>query len=1388
MEPSIYVGRKVQKHILKSLLSAALGKGASKKHEPEGVVPRLYLVYGENGSGKSSMVDLCVQSVEEIAAETGKPVLSMVLDIDAWRFRNGLAPKTPRAMLDALYAVAAGTFAKSADLLAPFSELSKKIGDIESARHYYAKIEWPRELFSAEKSDGAAGGEAAFQTWLEKRIEPADLALAADPLSCLTAAFAECLVGLSLQIPFILGIDGLELAATPEVEGWLKNALLPQLFNKKNNIVFICSGAHSFVRTFRNDFPDELLYPLSPEALPLTRGDIAELAGQKGITLAPEEIERIEHSTAGVPLAVQAILDHLRLNVSLDNVLPEKAAKTASALPESGRLLQETIDRFVLHGDESTKMRLFALAMLYRLDENILAQQWGMPNEEVAAALVSIANRYPSLMRGDRPHIVTRTLLRAYCIADKATKLSEFFKAFSSLHSSFYKQYLEQMQADLPDAVQRYTDPAYQITLCGFLYSLALSSQEEVLKLLPGFFVEALLYNPDFAAVLLDSVDEARPLFSPESLAMIDALRSGLSVGALMKSPLISGRPGDLKAADFVNKYTAGMNDVQQGLLHRIKGELACHGGKFSKAMEEFTKSETLFGPTAPERGLLFENFLCAGYAFLKSGDKKKAVDALNRAVAIKPDDFYAWLAIAKSQQSLGDHTAAVGSYSEAVRINANAAEAWFELGNEYAAINEHGHAIESFTHATQLEPQRPAVWYNLGISFEATARFPEAQKAFQQVVAMVPEHWEALFALGRSLSAQALQQDAIGAFTKAVEIKPDCTNAWKALGKELLAVESFEKAAAALEKAAAVEPDRSDPELWHTIGKAWFGAGNFENAVRCCQKAVDLRKEYFDAWVTLGRGLTELNNFKDANAAFSAAAALNPSDPEIWVSVGNSLYAQGKYQPSIDAYLKATKLRPDTDAIWHSVGLAYQLQRSHAKAVDAFQKSIDTNPNVAEVWYQQGRSYAELDKHTEAASCFAKTVELSPDLHDAWYYRGLSLAKSGNNAEAIPAFVKATQLYASDADIWYQLGLSYAATGQAAEAVKAFGQSIACTDNRPEVYYHLGLAQESQGLYEEAIPAFQKASELSPENVEPWLHFGLCCNSLSRYAEAVGALRRVLELAPDNKDVFLPMALAAHAVGNYAEAVDWYRKVVAYKPDSEEAQYNLGLALHALNDYKEALNVYRKVVQKWPAKDQAWYHMGLAYHAMNDFKEAIAAYREASRLNPDSAEIWYQLGMVFYSTEQYGEAILAFRKVTSRRQDMYEAWYNLGNSYLIWREYDDAIAAYQKAAALRPDDYTAWGYLGSAYYAAKKYDKALEASGKAFQMKSDEPWIVCTLALSKLCAGDAAGATPLFETLLATDTTGQEIAKAVAELQQALAKNPSLKGGKEVLQMLSRK
>ena len=805
MEPSLYAGRKVQKHILKSFLTQALGKpGASGDDD---VAPRIVAVYGDHGLGKTSIIDLCLECVPELPLEKGKTAVSILLDLEAGRFLNGLVPKTPRAMLDDIYTVALATNQKVADALEPYGHCNQKISDIESRRARLIKEEWPFELFLSGNDETAENAGEAFRSWLETKIDPADLQLAENPVERLSTTLAECFGKLSKKIPLVFCIDGFELAVTPELEQWLSQQFLPLLMKDKYGIaVIIATSRASDVHSLRNKVREELLYTVPLVEMPLTGRDIASIAERRGIPLDADLCEEIDIATVGVPLIVQVVLDNLKMNAPLSSVLSGSAVSPSNAVT----LLQEIVTGFIRSPDDETvKLRIFSLAMLSCYNEDILRELWEIKSGEMEEAFSGLGNRY-SFMRGRHLHGGVRDKLRSLLITEAArpgSPLSDFFANFSKVNSSYYAGCCSRMHTDLPDAARRFADRNFQASVLGVLSSLMWSSQAEAMKLLPGYFTEAIHYNPDFAAVLLGFADDFLPFLSPGSLTMIDSLRVALpQAGRIVRSPLLPDGPGNVTSLDFLTKYADGMNDIQKGLLERMKGILACGAGNFGKAIEAFNRSAKLFGTSAAEQSLLFDDYLCAGFAFVKIGDHKRTIEALSRALTVKADNFHAWNELARAHRALGDHGAAIESYVEAVKIDGNALDSWMELGNEYTLLGEHESAVESFTRVTQLKPDETAAWLKLGTSLEALARFPEALAALGKVTAMAPDNWEAYFALGRTQAGQEMQQNAISSFRKVVDLKPDCTEAWKALGDELFAAESFEEAAAALEKAAALD------------------------------------------------------------------------------------------------------------------------------------------------------------------------------------------------------------------------------------------------------------------------------------------------------------------------------------------------------------------------------------------------------------------------------------------------------------------------------------------------------------------------------------------------------------------------------------------------------
>lgn len=65
----------------------------------------------------------------------------------------------------------------------------------------------------------------------------------------------------------------------------------------------------------------------------------------------------------------------------------------------------------------------------------------------------------------------------------------------------------------------------------------------------------------------------------------------------------------------------------------------------------------------------------------------------------------------------------------------------------------------------------------------------------------------------------------------------------------------------------------------WYEQGMVEFAAGEFERAIECYRRAVELDPNYFDAWHALGMAYLRAGRVQDAIAAGKRAVELNPND-----------------------------------------------------------------------------------------------------------------------------------------------------------------------------------------------------------------------------------------------------------------------------------------------------------------------------------------------------------------------------------------------------------------------------------------------------------------------------------------------------------------------------
>lgn len=1383
MGKDMFVGRSILKRLFKDFFSRIFDEGKDsrsflsfgKQRDQEFLSPRIMLFYGAGGYGKTSMIRQCCDAADEIATEIKRQVKIVNIDLEKIHFVDGKIISSEKDLMQALFECFSDKETGLGDYFHRFKDIDERYRSVFARTDEVMKEFWPQESIDNSEEIGINQQEK-LQDWLKERISGEDLEILGNTESRLTESLINGLIEASNDTSILFIVDGYELL-NPSLETWFRQNFLAKIFNQKNKIFAIISGDNNFTRGYRNLYPEEFIYPVCFNEMPLSKQDISKILSSERINLSDSDLELTETISAGVPLAVSDIAGYLLKGRSISELKVDSAQQTDPVL--------EIANRFFTICDSATKSKIYHLAMINQFNPKILAQLWNISFSDISSNLNELTREYP-FVQNKRLHGFIRLVIRENLMREIAqgseSLLVEFFKEFSEVNVQIFNEQLEQLETAITSPQKRLSDERYRSTLLNLFSNGLWYNPNQVFEKLPGIYLELVHYNTELLSSLLWKIREFYSFLPQDLSSTIDLLAEGV---CCTDSNLLRNKVPVNEQENAILEYLQAnlnyLSTFQKALLFHLKGEFEFRRGNLEEALNIFDQSISLLNESS-EKSILYEDYLLTGYAF-KDIDRSKLVMSLSKAISIYPKSFKLWFDLGLSQLELGNYSNAAQSFSEAATIDHKNSDVWYHLGYCFSILKEHEEAVKAFSMAIELGTQKTTIHYELGVSLFKLQRFEEAINAFHKAIKFEPQNADALFLNGKAEAHLGNSNDSIESFRKAVEVKPDFREALIEMGNELYKCGLFEESADTLCKAADIDDD--DATLWSKISSAYFKAQEYRKAIDAGNKALEFKSDASDALITIGLSAIALGEFEEARTALLKASEIEPENVEIWNQIGSTYYSQNMFEKAIEYYNKASELESTSAGIWFSLGLSFLKLEKYNEAEDAFECAVMNDSENVNYWNHKGEVHLKLEKFNEAVTSFTKAVELSPDSHDAWYKRGLALAKTGDHEKAIVSFVKAAELWNSDPDIWFNLGLSYSASGHFQEAVKAFSEAAVLDNSRSDFWYNTGMAKQSLGLYDDAIEAFSKAAQISSGNYDVWFNLGLSYYYLTRYEDAIQAFTKAAPLFPGSTDALFHNALCCHSLGKLEDASAIYEDVLKTNPDLEDAWLNLALVYHARNDYDKAIELYNTTVSRWPENGYAWYNLGLAYHAVNKIPEAIKAYREATKINPDQVDIWYNLAIAFHSQEHYGEAIQAYRKVVQLSPDNYEAYHSLGQAYFIWGHYQDAIDSYTKAVEIKPDFSQAWGNLAVAFCDSGRYDKAVESCANALSIKPDEAWILAYYIYVLLLSGAPAEALQRVQDLLSVDSTGDEVRRIAINIRKSLARNPALQGAHEVLNAL---
>jgi tetratricopeptide (TPR) repeat protein len=208
--------------------------------------------------------------------------------------------------------------------------------------------------------------------------------------------------------------------------------------------------------------------------------------------------------------------------------------------------------------------------------------------------------------------------------------------------------------------------------------------------------------------------------------------------------------------------------------------------------------------------------------------------------------------------------------------------------------------------------------------------------------------------------------------------------------GKQLAETREFDKSFNHFERALKIHERIESPEFknkipikYHykteLINKAKLEIADkiYEQAIKDCEKAIELDSTFIDAFYYIG--------------------------------IAN--ISKGNYDEAITSFKKSIGLKNDHSESWNQVGYANERKYDYEEAKKAYMRAIEINPNFAEAHFNLGNILKNANQHNEAIISYQKATELDPTLTLAWLFLASEYIRKKDYEKSITSIESALNL-----------------------------------------------------------------------------------------------------------------------------------------------------------------------------------------------------------------------------------------------------------------------------------------------------------------------------------------------------------------------------------------
>jgi tetratricopeptide (TPR) repeat protein/HEAT repeat protein len=646
-------------------------------------------------------------------------------------------------------------------------------------------------------------------------------------------------------------------------------------------------------------------------------------------------------------------------------------------------------------------------------------------------------------------------------------------------------------------------------------------------------------------------------------------------------------------------------------------------------------------------------------------GRPDEAITLYERAIALRPGDAAARLALAHALQDRGD-PAARTSYEGVLALQTLPADREQTLRTLMTLALD----AKDWSAATR--------WHGELVKMQPTSLFVRGE-------------------LARELFTRAEYERAEGEFVALVAASQGDNRALapalKDLGKTLAKEHKSDEALATLKRALSVAGAEAGvrSEVYEAITEIYRADQRLPEWVKA------LEAEHpgdFARLALLGSLFEETGDAPKALATYRHALAVNPRQIDLRLKMIRLLESQGELDAAIleyDGLIRAAPNNPqfvfeECDALLQRGDRARAL-----KLVTALESRADGDEDVlsrvADFYQRIGEGERSLKVLTRLTQAGASDPTHLVDLGDRYY-------QDGNTALAIQTWKRLLVVVVPRAKALSMLGDVYLEHEKTSEALAVLREAVQLEKDNPSVKRQLAIALERARSYREATMIWTElaakarqsgdkllAREARSQIVTLW--------GLDRKLEPqVPALAAQFAATPPDIDAGRMLAEVQLHLRRLPDAEATLRRVTSLAPGDADGYLALERVLVQENKLDQAILALEKLVAVEPKRARELYQR-MAQYALQTYKydDAIRYAQRAVELNPDDAEGHRRLAELYRSWQDTEHAITEFRAAIQKNERLYAVYGELAELLLARGEWQEADRLYRRVIRGAPDE-----------------------------------------------------------------------------------------------------